>query len=126
MVTLNRIHYPKADVSRMLIPRKEGGRGMNNLEMAYKRKTISLNSCLQSFNAVQCCFTTRKEKETSFRDKKKRSKFQSLLNMAQKEIDINTKPIKAAKNIKKKKQTCMFRKHEKSMERETNAWKKNS
>ena len=70
MVTLNRMHYPKADVSRMLIPRKEGGRGMTNLEMAYKRKTISLNSCLQSFNAVQCCFTTRKEKETSFRDKK--------------------------------------------------------
>ena len=38
----------KADVSRMYIPRKEGGRGMRNLEMAYKTTTIDLNRYLQS------------------------------------------------------------------------------
>ena len=40
LMTLNRMHHPKADVSRMYIPRKEGGRGMINLEMTYKTTTI--------------------------------------------------------------------------------------
>ena len=47
-MTLNRLHHPKADVSRMYIPRKEGGQEMTNLEMVYKTKTIDLNSYLQS------------------------------------------------------------------------------
>ena len=38
-MTLNRMHHSKADVSRMSIPRK-GGRGITNLEMAYKATTI--------------------------------------------------------------------------------------
>ena len=42
------MHHPKADVSRMYIPRKEGGRGMINLEMTYKTTTIGLNSYLES------------------------------------------------------------------------------
>ena len=46
-MTLNRMHHPKADVSRMYIPRKEG-RGMINLEMTYKTTTISSNSNLES------------------------------------------------------------------------------
>ena len=48
LMTLNRLHHPKADVSRMYIPRKEGGQEMTNLEMVYKTKTIGLNSYLQS------------------------------------------------------------------------------
>ena len=39
LMTLNRMHHSKADVSRMSIPRK-GGRGITNLEMAYKATTI--------------------------------------------------------------------------------------
>ena len=36
------------DVSRMYIPRKEGGREMTNFEMSSKTMTIGLNKCLQS------------------------------------------------------------------------------
>ena len=36
------------DVSRMYIPRKEGGREMTNFEMSSKTTTIGLNKCLQS------------------------------------------------------------------------------
>ena len=46
-MTLNRMHHPKANVNRMYIPRKEGGRGMINLEMTYKTTTIGLNSCFR-------------------------------------------------------------------------------
>ena len=47
-MALNRMYHPKADVSRTYIPRKEGGRGMTNLETTYKAMTIGLNSYLQS------------------------------------------------------------------------------
>ena len=45
---LNRLHQPKADVSRMYTPRIEGRLGMTNLELVYKTTTIGLNSYLQS------------------------------------------------------------------------------
>ena len=45
-MNLNRVNHPKADLSRMYIPRKKGGRGLKNLEMAYKTTKIRLNSNL--------------------------------------------------------------------------------
>ena len=48
LMTLNGMHHPKSDVSRMYIPRKEGRRVMINLEMIYKTTTIGLNSYLES------------------------------------------------------------------------------
>ena len=64
LMTLNRMHHPKADVSRMYITRKEGGRGMTNLEMAYKTTTIG-SKLLAVFRrlGVASCFTARKEEE---------------------------------------------------------------
>ena len=38
----------KAHVSRMYIPRKEGRRGMTNLDMAYKTTTVGRTTYLQS------------------------------------------------------------------------------
>ena len=48
LLTLNRVHHPKSDVNRMYIPRKEGGRGMTNLEMCFKTTAIGLNTYLLS------------------------------------------------------------------------------
>ena len=41
------MHHPKADVERMYLPRKIGGRGLTQLEMAYKTTTVGLNTYLQ-------------------------------------------------------------------------------
>ena len=38
LMTLNRMHHPKADVSRMYIPTKEERQGMINLEMILKQR----------------------------------------------------------------------------------------
>ena len=97
------MHHPKADVSRMYIPRKEGGRGMTNLEMAYKTTTIGLNSYLQSSGdrMLQAVLQDKKKKKLHSVVKESR-KFKFQLNITQEEIDINTKPTKAAKDIKKK------------------------
>ena len=42
LLTLNKMHHPKADVNRMHVLRKEGGRGIINLEMCFKTTTIGL------------------------------------------------------------------------------------
>ena len=35
LMTTNRMHHPKADIDRIYLPRKEGGRGIIQLEMSY-------------------------------------------------------------------------------------------
>ena len=47
-MTLNRMNHPKADINRMYVPRKEGGRRMINLEMCFKTTTIGLDTYLLS------------------------------------------------------------------------------
>ena len=103
LMTLNRMHHPKADVSRMYIPRKEGGRGMINLEMIYKTTTIGSNIYLESSEDRMLHAVLQHEQKKKLNSVVKESrKFKFQFNMAQKEIDINMKPTKAAKDIKKK------------------------
>ena len=46
LLTCNRMHHPKANVNRLCIPRNEGGRGMIQLELSYKRSTIGQHKYL--------------------------------------------------------------------------------
>ena len=36
MLTLYKMHHPKADIDRLYVKRKEGGRGLMQVETAYK------------------------------------------------------------------------------------------
>ena len=102
-MTLNRMHHPEAELSRMYIPRTEGGRGMINLEMTYKTTTIGLNRYLKSSEdrMLHAVLQYKKKKKLHSVVKESR-KFKFELNIAQEEIDTNMKPKKAAKDIKKK------------------------
>ena len=44
------MHHPKADMDRMYLPRNEGGRGLIQLEMAYKTATMGLDTYLDTKN----------------------------------------------------------------------------
>ena len=102
-MSLNRMHHYKADVRRIYIPRKEGGRGMTNLEIAYKTMAIGLYSYLQSSgNRMLHAVSQHKNKKKLHSFVKESRKFKFQLNMAQEEIDINIKPAKAAKDVKKR------------------------
>ena len=103
LMKLNSMHHSKADVSRMYIPRKEWGRRMTNLEMAYKTTTIGLNIYLQSLGDRILQVVLQHEKKKKLHSVVKRSrKFKFQLNMTQEDVDVNTKPTKAAKDIKEK------------------------
>ena len=48
LLIIHRMHHPKADVDRMYLPRKIGGRGLTKLETAYKSTTIGLETYLRN------------------------------------------------------------------------------
>eukprot|EP00795_Rhopilema_esculentum_P000152 gene152-9769_t len=48
ILTCNRMHHPKADVDRLYLPRRQGGRGMIQLELSYKTSTIGLVKYLET------------------------------------------------------------------------------
>ena len=50
LLTANRMAHPKADVDRMYLPRKEGGRGLIQLELSYKTTTIAMKHYLEFTN----------------------------------------------------------------------------
>ena len=42
------MHHPRADVDRMYLPRNKGGRGLIQLEIAYKTAAIGLDAYLNA------------------------------------------------------------------------------
>ena len=48
LLTMHRMHHPKADKDRIYLPRPDGGRGLIQLENAYKVSTIGLLQYLEN------------------------------------------------------------------------------
>ena len=48
LLTSHHMHHPKADVDRLYLPDNRGGRGMIQLEMAYKTTTIAMSTYLSN------------------------------------------------------------------------------
>ena len=47
LMTMYRINHPKTDVDRIYLPRKEGGRGLMQIECTYKISVIGLDTYLE-------------------------------------------------------------------------------
>jgi hypothetical protein len=48
MLTTYKRHHPKADIDRLYVKRKEGGRGMVQVEVAYKTEIINIAEYLNT------------------------------------------------------------------------------
>ena len=98
LLTLNRLHHPKADANRMYVPRKEKGRGMINLEICSKTTAIGLNTyLLQSDDRMLKLVLQHEKKKNLHSVMKERLKFKFQLNMAQEENEQITEATKALK-----------------------------
>ena len=69
-----KIHHPKADMDRLYIPRKEGRRGLVQLEITYKTTTIDLNTYLNNKDDYLL-------------------KLQGIMTVARKQHPYTTKPL---------------------------------
>jgi len=48
MLTMYKMHNPKADIDRLYVKRKEGGRGLVQIEAAYKAEIINIAEYLNT------------------------------------------------------------------------------
>ena len=50
LLTMHRMHHPKSDVNRLYLPRKEGGRGLVQLELSLETSIIGIDTYLNNTN----------------------------------------------------------------------------
>ena len=48
MLTMYKMHHPKADIDRLYVKRKEGRRGLVQIEAAYKAKIMNIAEYLNT------------------------------------------------------------------------------
>jgi hypothetical protein len=48
MLTVYKVHHPKADIDRLYVKRKEGGRGLVQIEAAYKAEIMNISEYLNT------------------------------------------------------------------------------
>ncbi|XP_066926768.1 uncharacterized protein [Clytia hemisphaerica] len=102
LLTCNRMLHPKSDVDRLYLPRSKGGRGLLQIEQAYKIATIGMSKYLECSSDWMMALVHRHEQnKTSHSIVKEANKYA-------RELDINTEPdvvldqpaTKIAKSIK--------------------------
>ena len=53
LLTMHRMHHAKSDVNRLYLPRKEGGRGLVQLELSLKTSITGMDTYLNNTNDIQ-------------------------------------------------------------------------
>jgi len=84
LLTVHRMHHPKADVNKMYLPRRIGGRGLTKLETAYKSTTIGLETYLRNTDDALLQLVLQHE------TKKKRYSTQKEAEKFRREFEVQT------------------------------------
>ena len=117
LLTMFRMHHPRADVDRLYVPRTSGGRGLVQLQLAYKTTTIDLNAYLKHTDDPLLQIVKQHEQSKGvYSVTKEATKFKQefvLLDTVQQE---NKSATVHAKEIKQKVKCCGQHQTQKSWE----------
>ena len=106
MFTMERMNHPKADVERIYLPREMGGRGLTQLELAYKTTTVGLNVYLEQTDdkLLKLVYQHDKNKKlySQTNDARKFINELEVLNLSRKDHEPITKFPKRVKQETKK------------------------
>ena len=103
LMTANRMHHPKADIDRIYLPRKEGGRGLIQLEMSYKTTTTGLDTYIQNNYDWMIQLVNQHERNKKLHSvTKEAQRYRRELNLEDSDNVDATIPTKAAKSSKGK------------------------
>ena len=98
LMTLTRMHHPKADVDRIYLPRREGGRGLIQLELAYQTATIGMAQYLTTTTDHYLKMVLQHEKSKKLHSIIKESKhFQQKLGMVAESVEAPNRDVKHIK-----------------------------
>lgn len=101
LFTANRMLHPKADVERLYLPRKEGGRGLIQLQLSYKTTTIGMNHYLEFTNDWMMQLVRRHEHNKKLHSISKEAlKFENELNVTPINEVEGLTPTMVAKKVK--------------------------
>ena len=103
LLTMGKMHHPKADKDRLYLPRKSGGRGLIQIKRAYKTTTIGLNAYINNtgdklLGIVRDHDKIRNTKSLHYEAKK----FEKEFDMPTTTIMLNETVIEYARRIKRK------------------------
>ena len=116
LLTCHRMLHPKSDVDRLYLPRGKGGRGLLQVELAYRTATIGMKTYLEHSEDWMMQVVLRHETmKTGHSIVKEAQKFQSKLD-----IDFNDRQrddIPATKVAKSLKQKVKLAEHKKLEQR---------
>ena len=102
LLTVNRMHHPKADIDRLYVPRADGGRGMIQLELTFKTTTIGLHKYLSTTKDwILQLVLNHDGKKKAHSITKQSQKFRQELNVETTTNEANPSTVQA-KEIKKK------------------------
>ena len=118
LLTKARMHHPKADKDRIYLPRGEGGRGLAQLEMAYKVTTIGLEVYLNTKQDRLLSIVKEHDKtKKTLSIKHEAKKFRRELGQPDSNPEMpNESPTQQAKAVKRQ-----AKQH--ALEQLQNAWK---
>ena len=100
LLSTYRMHHPKADVDRMYLPRKEGGRGLIQLELTFETTMIGLDRYLEitSDKMLKAVLTHENSKKVSITSQSRKMK--NKYNVQANEDENELPPTVAARKIK--------------------------
>ena len=106
LLTMYRMHHPKADVDQLYLPRSEGGRGLIKIELTYTITAAGLETYLrESKDSMMKLVLEHEKKKKLYSVTKEATKFLQELGIDKtqhKETDSVTKKAKEIKNLVKK------------------------
>ena len=106
ILTCHRAHHPKADIDRLYLKRKEGGRGLIQIEMAYKLTMIGLSTYISTTKDwMITCVERHEVKKKLYSIQRKAQEFRRELDIDQ-ELSQMILAEDAATNAKKIKETA--------------------
>ena len=101
LLTMYKMNHPKADVDRIYISRKEGGRGLIQLECTYKTTTIGLETYLREKNETLLRQVYHHEEHKKLYSVQKEAyKFRREIQMQDVETEENVSATKCARRAK--------------------------
>ena len=97
------MHHPKAEVNRMYLPRRIGGRGLTKLETAYKSTTIGPETYLRNTSDALLQLVLQHEtKKRLYSIQKEAEKFRREFEVPNLDRAANERVTKFARRVKQK------------------------
>ena len=98
---MHRMHHPKSDVNRLYLPRKEGGRGLEQLELSLKTSIIGMDICLSNTNDwILKLVKEHEENKRMYSITSDAKKYLNEINLSTDNVSENSASAEKAKQIK--------------------------